>query len=208
MSELREIPGIPELITKHSLSIFIETGCDRGAGLFYAQELGIPNRLSCDIRPESVKNGEPYGTVLLSDSREFITMMAGFPLGTPPCLFWLDAHVPEIYGAQGEFWPLGDELRILSKKAGIAKDVIICDDMQFIPDEHNPTFNPGSMDQLLIGIAAIKGEAPGSRGPEYQKLYEIFKSHDLTEILGLYPNHKANWLQVGQGILILEPKED
>ena len=135
MSLLRQVPDLKGLIDKYGLKVYAETGCFQGDGLRTARELGL-ECYSCDINPESCAFCADLGFIFNEDSCVFLRRIIG--LGEfPPTLWFLDAHFPKMYGMEGERWPLPNELRILSGKKGIERDVIICDDMQAIQDPDN-----------------------------------------------------------------------
>ena len=137
--------NMPLLMATCRLQAFVETGILDGDGIAVALHYGFPRIHSCDIDPASIERARrrfSQNNVFLSlgDSREFIQEMAASVQG--PAVFWLDAHFPDhAAGEVGEF-PLPDELKTLHGRAGIEKDVIICDDMRCIPGDDNPTLIP------------------------------------------------------------------
>jgi hypothetical protein len=184
MSLLREVPHLSELIVRHGLECFVETGTGDGEGLLYAEELGFDERSSCDVNVEKAVEARKYGWVYCSESVEFLKHeIEMWNEGITPTLFWLDAHFPERFGATGEKWPLPQELRILAGKKGIEKDVIVCDDMHCIQDPENPTReDPNWHDWEPVEGTIAELTAPFSA------------------------THIATLHKVGTGILVLEPR--
>lgn len=184
VSYLKDCPELRERIKEYGISTFVETGCGNGDGLQYAIELGIQNRYSCDLNPKSVEKCKELGNVVCGSSVWFLYTGIFGSLGfSSPALFWLDAHFPEKFGTMGDTWPLLEELKILSKKPGIEKDVIICDDIHCIQDPENPTREDGPGHDWEPVNGTI------------QELINIFKD---THVYTLY--------NISTGILVFEPK--
>lgn len=137
--------NMPLLMTACRPNAFVETGILDGDGIAVARYYGFSRIYSCDIDPAAIDKAKARfleNSVLLNlgDSRQFISDMAASLEG--PNLFWLDAHFPDhSAGDVGEF-PLPEELRSLSRRRAIAKDIIVCDDMRCIPGDDNPTLIP------------------------------------------------------------------
>jgi hypothetical protein len=181
MSRLAEVPGLAELVKRHHLEAFVETGCGDGEGLRYATELGLERRLSCDLNHAAVVLCQPFGVVAEATSTRFLEAM--IHTVAVPTLFWLDAHFPEKFGATGDKWPLRDELAILARKRGIERDVILCDDMHAIQDPANPTREDG----------------PGHD-------WEPVEGTIAELVAPFLATHQATLHTVGTGILVLEPR--
>jgi hypothetical protein len=188
VSSLRQVPNLPELIAKHKIKMFVETGCGEGDALRYADELGLEPRFSCDLNPANVAKCAAWGSVFEMDSLQFLADLMLKPMNqhAPPCLFWLDAHFPEHHGFEGatleQRWPLLSELRILARKRRIEKDLVICDDMHVIHQPDNPTYHAWLDPYFKIEGVTMK---------------------DLTWMLPL----DATIHNIDTGILVLEPRE-
>jgi len=181
VSLLSEVPGLRELVARHKLVAFVETGAGKGDGLRYAAELGIERRLSCDLNHDAVIACQRFGVVAESTSTRFLEAM--IHTVAVPTLFWLDAHWPEKFGCEGDPWPLPQELAILAKKRGIERDVILCDDMHAIQDPENPTREDG----------------PGHD-------WEPVEGTIAQLVAPFLATHTATLHEVGTGILVLEPR--
>jgi hypothetical protein len=179
--------NITPLVQKCNLENFIETGCHTGSGIAHALSSGLKNVYSCDIDKKFVEycqNRFPGHSIVHEHSAKFLEDTVDFISGN--CLFWLDAHFPELTGGtssnEEERFPLFKELEILSKKDNIQNDVIIIDDIRVIISEDNP----------------IK--------QTFDKQYEVH-GHTIKELTDLFPNHDNNLLQFQEGLLFLTPKE-
>lgn len=181
MSGLNQVPNLDALVKKYGLTTFVETGCGNGNGLRYAAELGLEQRVSCDLREEAAMACKDLGMIHICDSLKFLRSVAHW--NEAPTLWWLDAHFPEHYGhdAPDLKWPLFDELKILAGKKGIERDVVVCDDMHVINAPDNPTFHPWL--------------------PDYFKV----KDQTIAQLCSVLPL-KSTLYDIDTGILVLEPK--
>lgn len=179
--------NIAPLVNNFSLENFIETGCHTGSGIAHALGSGLKNIYSCDIDKKFVEYCQSRfagSCILHMHSVKFLENTIDFISGN--CLFWLDAHFPELTGGlssnEEERFPLFKELEIISKKDNVKNDVIIIDDIRVIISEDNP----------------IK--------QTFDEQYEV-RGHTIKEITDLFPDHESNILQFQEGLLFLTPKE-
>lgn len=186
MSGFQDI-NIQPFIQKYNLVNFIETGCHTGSGIAHAINSGILNIYSCDIDKKFVDYCQgrfPGHCILHMHSVNFLENTVDFISGN--CLFWLDAHFPELTGGtssnEEERFPLFKELELIAKKDDVKNDVIIIDDIRVIISEDNP----------------IK--------QTFDKQYEVH-GHSIKELTDLFPDHESNILQFQEGLLFLTPKE-
>ncbi len=178
--------NIEPLIDRYEIENFIETGCHTGSGIAHALQSGIHNIYTCDIDLKFVelcRNRFQGITAMHKHSVDFLKEIADVIPGAS--IIWLDAHFPELTGGKSnnkeEWFPLLEELKVLSKKDGVEHDVIIIDDIRVIISEDNP----------------IK--------QDFDKQYEIH-GHTIKEITDLFPNHKSEVLNFQEGLLFLVPK--
>jgi hypothetical protein len=178
--------NIRPFLDQYKISNFIETGCHTGSGIRHAVINGIQNIYSCDIDKKFVDichQQFPNAIIMHSHSVDFLNGIVEIIPGN--CLFWLDAHFPELTGGtsknEEERFPLFKELEILSKKSDIENDVILVDDIRVIISEDNP-IKQDFDDQYKIYGTSIK---------------------DLTD---LFPKHKAEILNFQEGLLLFTPK--
>jgi len=183
MSRLCDVPGLPDLISKHGLEVFVETGYGNGDGIAYASKLGFSSLYSCDLKPplRAIDNAEGAYLYFGYESAEFLRLVV--PSLKSPTLFWLDAHFPEKFGAKGNSWPLPDELKAIAQKKWLDRDVIICDDIHCIQDPENPTREDGP-------------------GHDWEPVAGNIK--DL--ISPFLATHTATLHEVSTGILVLAPR--
>jgi hypothetical protein len=186
MSGFQDI-NIRPVIEKYKLENFIETGCHTGSGIAHAINNGVTSIYSCDIDKKFVDYCQgrfPGHCILHMHSVKFLETTIDFISGN--CLFWLDAHFPELTGGissnEEERFPLFKELELIAKKDNVKNDVIIIDDIRVIISEDNP----------------IK--------QTFDKQYEVH-GHSIKELTDLFPNHESNVLQFQEGLLFLTPKE-
>lgn len=186
MSGFQDI-NIRPLIERYDLVNFVETGCHTGSGINHAINSGLKNIYSCDIDLKFVnycKERFSSSYIEHTHSVKFLENNVNFMPGN--CLFWLDAHFPELTGGtssnEEERFPLFKELELLSKKDGVEHDVIIVDDIRVLISEDNP----------------IK--------QTFDKQYEVH-GHTVKELTDLFPKHRWEIVNFQEGLLFLVPKE-
>lgn len=178
------------------LECFVETGCYRGDGIKTAIDMGFDPVISCDINQSWLAH---CASRFVSDAyRNRFSLHAGAShVALPPMcreaegptLFFLDAHLPEMYGMASpsslEVMPVLAELAaIRQNKAEFEHDVIICDDMRIIKSDDNPRWRPGE----TICCEPVEGLS-------IQMLRSVFnQTHDVV----LDPH--------AEGMLIFTPK--
>lgn len=178
--------NITALIKQYQLINFIETGCHTGSGIYHAFANGLTNIYSCDIDKKFVdicQNRFPDAVVSHLHSVDFLTEILDIIPGN--CLFWLDAHFPELTGGisktEEERFPLFKELELISKKPDVENDVILVDDIRVIISDDNP----------------IK--------QEFDDQYKIMGS-SLKDLIDLFPQHNSEIINFQEGLLFLLPK--
>lgn len=129
---------------RHDLGLmyFVETGTWRGDGLLHAAGACFQHMISIEANPTlAVQAGDRMTAeypptdgwrcsweILLGDSAEALPQALA-RISSGPALFWLDAHLPERYQAEGTRLPLEAEVRaIVSHPRDHAGDVILMDD--------------------------------------------------------------------------------
>lgn len=172
-------------IKNYGVENFVETGCYTGDGINHAMRYGL-KAYSCDIDKryaEYCKQRFSDAYVMHAHSIDFLNVILDVIPGK--CLFWLDAHFPELTGGVSnnneEFFPLIKELELLSKKPDIEKDVIIIDDIRVIISADNP----------------IK--------QEFDDKYKIYGT-TIKQLTNLFPNHDNEIRDFQEGLLIFTPK--
>lgn len=178
--------NISYYIQKYGVENFVETGCYTGDGINHALAHGL-TAYSCDIIPKYVAHCKarfgPGTYIYTKHSADFLTDIVDVIPGR--CLFWLDAHFPELYDGvsktKEEFFPLVKELQIVSKKPGVENDVILVDDIRVIISDDNP----------------IK--------QEFDERYKIY-GNTIKELTDLFPNHNSEIVNFQEGLLIFTPK--
>lgn len=144
MTQLRHIEGIESLIQTFGLGTLIETGCYEGDGIEQALRLKLRSIYTCDIGLkwiEHCKERFPGAHVFHGKSVDVLPEMCRQVEG--PSLFWLDAHLPEMYGHSDDTakMPVLEELDIIRyNKRHFERDVIVVDDTRIIKSDDNMRF--------------------------------------------------------------------
>lgn len=184
MSNIKVLP-IKELKDKHSLDVFIETGCSGGDGVAMGLRSGFASIFSCDIcYDEYLRSQERFKEnrgvcILYSKSKVFLFSFLPKMRGRK-ILFWLDAHLPKEdnrYPSE-DIFPLYEELQTIS--TFVEKCVILIDDIDMLCWEHK---------KKPINI-------------QEDKIRYIL----IDEIKGLFPDYNYSFLDNGK-VLLMEPKE-
>lgn len=126
----------------HSLKSFVETGTAQGDGVAMALAAGFDPIYSVEVMPEVAQSararfkGQRAVEIFEGDSRHCLPEILK-ELPREPALFWLDAHFPGAHG-HGQAYdaepdlnrrlPLHDEIDIIRKMRGDARDVLLIDD--------------------------------------------------------------------------------
>jgi hypothetical protein len=191
MTHLTVIP-IKQYREQYGLTLFVETGCQEGEGMTFANQCGFDEHFlfSCDIRQEAVDATHqllPGSFIMNSDSLTFLeTILPQIP---GPTLFWLDAHFPAFYAVKETSetrWPLFAELELIKTlKPNIEKDVIICDDMRMLISPRNPNY---TLDEV----------------PENRVQYIDVDWEEFTQTFSA--THTAQSIKTDTGILVFLPK--
>ncbi len=187
MSGFQDINIVP-LVQQYKLVNFVETGCHTGSGLAHAIRCGLVNIYSCDIDKKFVDYcKQQFGDRVYVEHKhsvDFLTDIVDVLPGN--CLFWLDAHFPELTGGTSsnaeERFPLFKELQVISKKYDVEKDLIIIDDIRVIISDDNP----------------IK--------QEFDDQYKITGT-TIKDLVDLFPNHDSEIVDFQEGLLVFRPKE-
>jgi hypothetical protein len=173
---------VKTLLERHSISAFVETGTSKGETTAFVAQLrrSLPV-YTCEVHPPTFRETAerltafPNIEMRESSSPDFLQgLTAKTPLGNLP-LFWLDAH-------WYEFWPLRDELSIITGQLGSA--VILIDDFE-IPGR--PQFGYDTTNQYH-GRATT--EAPIKCNLDYIK-DALDPRHTYNVIFPKYPRHAA-----------------
>lgn len=187
MTELKQIDGIESLIERYGLGTLVETGCYQGDGMEQAIRLGLRSLYSCDINEHWVEHCRqrfPGAHLWQGPSANVLAEMCVQSDG--PTLFWLDAHLPEMYGvkAKGLDMPVLDELEIIRHyKRHFERDVVIIDDTRILKSDDNPRFQPDE----TICCEPIEGIS-------------------IADIVGkLSRTHMANHHHDGEGYIVFTP---
>lgn len=137
--------SVPNLMIEFNLSTFVETGTFRGDGLLHAMAFPFSWLHSIEANPELWKSAGDrveaerpdydHYTMWRGDTAE---VLAGLlPRLERPALFWLDAHLPELYGmTDATRLPLLQEVQAIVAEGRHGRDVLIMDDWRL--------YEPGS----------------------------------------------------------------
>lgn len=138
------------------LDYFIETGTWRGDGIHHALAEGVPICTTIEASPALGMAAVERLTeerwplhrwrVMIGDSADTISAALDLALHGR-VLWWLDAHLPERYGAEGTRLPLEPELRaIVAHPRDHSRDVFIIDDWRLYEDwnYHSGMFRGGA----------------------------------------------------------------
>ena len=159
MGSIKHMIQVYDLVKRHQLNCFIETGSNRGDGIAAAIESGLDRVFSCDldqIMIDHCRSLFPRDSVKLYQgySIEVLGKMCSECDGK--ALFFLDAHFPEFYNLDGgghERYPIPEEIEIIKRsKKGYENDVIVVDDTRVIQSADNPRFRS----QEEAGVAVVK----------------------------------------------------
>ena len=152
MTELLQLYDVVlPLVNKYKLINFIETGCYLGDGIKTATELGFrpENIYSCDINQKYIDHcRQRFGDeIKLFYGKSDEKLKSILNQISQPCLFFLDAHLPKMYGLnefdKEDVMPIYHELLTISNYDVVRKSVIICDDTRIIKSDDNVRFTPG-----------------------------------------------------------------
>lgn len=138
--------NISELIKKHKIKHFIETGTGGGIGLTHALDFEFDTLSTIEIVPEIFKQAlhqfrshKRMLSFFCGTSEEYLSKaIKPIPLDEP-ILFWLDAHYPGADYQLAEYddptyekirTPLNKELEIIFSLRPNSMDVIIADDLR------------------------------------------------------------------------------
>jgi len=137
VGQLRRLP-IARWRSRFGLEAFVETGTWRGDGLLYAVQQGFRPCFSIEAHPglalaaeQRLARKAPHGLweIVIGDSAQALAEIAP-RLGVLRTLWWLDAHLPEDYGAEATRIPLLAELRAILARPSAGRDVIAIDDLR------------------------------------------------------------------------------
>jgi hypothetical protein len=124
-------------VHQYRLRTFVETGTFKGEGLAYALEWGNFELFhSIEANPELAEAARRHFAP--KSSRVFVWTSESVPMvrmiergAARPALWWLDAHLPELYGTTtAEALPLLDEVRAIVAGGRHHRDVILMDDLR------------------------------------------------------------------------------
>lgn len=106
--------------------IFVETGTSHGGGANFLASI-CEHGFTIDII-DNYKNRVDNVSFLLGESTKHLEHLCQEI--EDDCVFWLDAHYPKDYNAEGEELPLVEELKIIAKYRQDKKDLILIDDLR------------------------------------------------------------------------------
>jgi len=127
---------------EYGLTQFVETGTGFGVSAFHATQAGFAHvyTVECDQPTAAAARRKLAGTnaVVLEGYSVDVLKDLRHTMAPVPTLWWLDAHFPGsaisgriTVGDSGpEIMPLEREVRLLGKLPGIARDVILIDDLR------------------------------------------------------------------------------
>jgi hypothetical protein len=173
---------VKNLLARHGISAFVETGTSKGETTAFVAQLNHSLPVyTCEVHPPTFRETSarltsfPNIVMRESSSPDFLQGLVGkTSLGDLP-LFWLDAH-------WYKFWPLRDELSIITRQLGAA--VILIDDFE-IPGR--PQFGYDTTNQYRGGATA---EAPIKCNLDYIKDV-LDPRHSYNVIFPKYPRRAA-----------------
>lgn len=175
----------------HNLTTFVETGCWLGDGIAHAIDAGYTELHSCDIGIEYVEKcleRHPKASIEHSESLSYLTKL--LPNLNNRCIFWLDAHFPDLYGTNelDETYriPLIPEIELIKKyKPDYKNDVILCDDMRNFRSTDNPRYRAGELEE---------------------RFYVDVDWNQFINVLG--ETHNAQLIRDWDGVMVFIPKEN
>lgn len=182
MGVLSRLP-VAELAKAHAVLVYVETGLENGDGFMHAVEvLDVHHYHGVDLDPAALYRVEERLTVAkvspfrwtlwLGDSASVVRnqLLGQKPILAMRALWWLDAHLPQLYGlASGTETPLLAEVRaIVEAERDHSQDVILADDMRLYGGRH---WGSGPLPQAFT-------PAPRAELEEVLRLLE--PTHDVT----------------------------
>lgn len=143
MGRLERMP-VSQLVGRYGMLQFVETGTWKGDGLLHALahselrrcfsvEANLALALEAERRVSSRYPANKFGpyrwSITVGDSSLVMGDIVA-QLTDGPCLWWLDAHLPERYDGAATRLPLLQELRIITAARDVARDVFLVDDVR------------------------------------------------------------------------------
>lgn len=147
MGYLKSLP-VGEYRKTYSLYHFIETGTFYGDGTQFALDAGFESCHTIEVNEHYVNLARDRfkgkkASVWHGTSLEQLPVILPYLYG--PTLWWLDAHLQDVYGMPIEAFhplPLEQELRIIAEGRNISKDVFLIDDLRIYEDFPNKPWDP------------------------------------------------------------------
>ena len=202
-----QIFDLADLIKKHALTSFVESGTLYGDGLAYAARFNFLELHSIEIVSSLVEAarkrfiGDKRIEIHSGASVDILPILVDELLG--PTLFWLDGHFPggdariadlDAEKDQSTRLPLRSELEIIAAKRASAKDYIICDDLWLYEDGPYPA---GSFDAHMQACFPGKGYSRKT----------LLGDQTLDFVPGLFQEHNiVKKVDAHQGYLLIVPK--
>jgi hypothetical protein len=175
---------LKDIRSRFGIDVAIETGTYRGGGTLHLSEF-FDTVYTIEIIEEifnSVTFSKGNIVKYLGDTATILPIIIS-EVSSKKCLFWLDAHLPYLDGvsfANNVYFPLEDELRIISNSRNFSNDYFIIDDLRIYEDG-----------------PFTSGPCP----PEYRC------SGGLNFIYDIFDNtHIINKDYTGEGYIIMSPK--
>lgn len=147
MGKLTALP-IDRYRKLYNLGHFVETGTFYGDGTQFALDSGFESCHTIEVNEHYVNlardrfHGQNV-TVWQGTSIERLPNVLKCLGG--PTLWWLDAHLQDVYGMRIDAFhplPLEQELRIIANNRDISKDVFLIDDLRIYEDFPNKPWDP------------------------------------------------------------------
>jgi len=207
MGDLK-IFDLSEISKNNNSNLFVETGTFKGDGVRHAQSCNAFDEIHSieileSLANEAKNNFQFDKQVTIHNGDSVSVLKELLPTLKGNTIFWLDAHFPGAdlhergYNDEEDEVkriPLEHEIKLISKRCGKYKDVIIIDDAWLYIDAD---FAWGSFDDHMSrhGFNVTREEVGAGNGADF--IYECFEdTHDIM----VYNNH--------QGYFFLTPKED
>lgn len=147
MGKLTALP-IDRYRKLYNLGHFVETGTFYGDGTQFALDSGFESCHTIEVNEHYVNlardrfKGKKV-SVWQGTSIEQLPVI--LPYLHDPTLWWLDAHLQDVYGMPVDAFhplPLEQELRIIAEGRDISKDVFLIDDLRIYEDFPNKPWDP------------------------------------------------------------------
>jgi hypothetical protein len=183
------------LKNKYSLRNFVETGTYKGDAILYVSQFNFEKYYTVELNDIFIQIAlEKFNGIknfkIFKGSSSYCLKTILRELNGCPTLFWLDAHLPDIYPETNDEileedlrFPLINELNTILKNRNISNDCFIIDDLRLYED-----------------LNYEKGNIDDARKPKNQDLSKVIEKFEHT--------HNIIKSLNSEGFLIFEPKGD